>query len=144
MITAHHGSSMILALVCTAFMVMLCTNFWKTASLLSDLACKRESYEQRFRATEGLLNCGIASAQHNFTSTTLFFSAWPIGDQRVYEGRVEVAAKKDEAVVTAHLLHKQETVCSLRCVVQELHSDVSDSSEDKPSMRVMGWENVCL
>lgn len=122
------GSTLYMALMCTTFIVLLCTHFWQTTALINDLARKRESYEQRLKATEGLLKYGIAVSKKYledpkkdkaFISEDLLFPDWPVGDSRSYEGKIHLNRVDDRIMIRACLYTTNRCVTALRCTVSK-------------------------
>lgn len=124
-----NGSSLLLALFCTTFLVIMCANFWKVATLVHALSHAKQLHEQRFRATEGILTWGIAVAKHKFESDKRIFRGWPVGDFRSYDGLLELSKNNNEMTLYAQLILDKEVVCSLSCILCK-HIQAEDECEN--------------
>ena len=124
-----NGSTILLVVFITTAIITLSTMIWRSSMLSLDVALKRHQYEQLHKATEGLLNLGIALCKENKTklkkkqqSYTCALSSWIQIDGTAHDGTITIAYNEHFGVEA--VLKKADTpIFKFSCSLREQNDD---------------------
>src|ERR1700722_13718357 len=107
------GTSLLMVLLVTSILSVVITSVWRTTTYTFDIAVQRARHESRFRATQGLLNYGIALCSENFDQliqednefTQLF--DWPESNQLKFKGELLIPPDNESCIIHVLLLENK-------------------------------------
>ena len=124
------GSAILIVVLVMSAVMIVCLNMWRATALTTDLACKRQEREQRFRIAEGVLNYGIALCKERFESLKILAKAgektieldvgkWEVKGQPPYNGRLEVLLKGKTVQLTASIIAEATCAFAVGCNLEQ-------------------------
>jgi hypothetical protein len=132
------GSIIIFIIILLSALGICVAGVWHSMVFALRISHKRQLYEQRYRATEGLLIYGIALCKQNWeqinnTSASLeskvCIPSWPSGDGQSYDGLLTIKQlEPDHIKIRAALLKGPVEVCALSCSLKKETIEGSDES----------------
>ena len=133
------GSALIMVIACMALLCLTGANLWHSSWYAADIVYKKQGYEQRLQAAQGLVTYALAVCKEqasdwiaqNITTWNKNFEQWPCGDHRNYAGSVRIERNNTTLNVHAALIFEAKEVLVLECSV------ITAANND---LVVQGWQ----
>jgi len=121
------GSAILTVILMMSAIIFCGFNLWKSTVLTTDLVLLRQAREQKMRATEGVLNYGIALCTKHFTSLlehekknwSLNAGRWLVSNETTYVGQLTIQTKGEAIHLLASLLLDDACIFGMECVVAQ-------------------------
>jgi len=108
------GSTVLIVVFVMSALIICYATVWHSISFFSDMAIKKQEYEQRYRIADGILKSGIVFCKKRYDYLkklltpqnpvlSMDMGFWKIDDMVGYDGKVIISFKKDlhiQAVVS--------------------------------------------
>ncbi len=137
------GSSILMVILLTAVATIAFTTVWQSSMFTLDVALQRLAYEQRYHATCGILNYGIAVCKNRFDELskheiTMSVQPWPADMLQECSGHLIMKPTSDGVVVQGKLQENNTVVCALSCRVHELPIN---NNPDMKTLAISEWRH---
>ena len=131
---SKNGSTVVLLLVISTFIMMVATVALRSGTLLYELALDRVAHFKQLRASQALAYYGISYCKtirgSKSQSHSLSFNHWPSPDG-AYEGNISIESKEKGYSITTMLTKKGEEINMVRVEI----------GQQKGVWRIVSWQN---
>ncbi len=150
--TTQSGSTIIAILLIMTAIVIIATNILRSSSFMHDISLRRSQNEQVFRATEGLLNFGIALAINHYQAFTLSkkkdwlfeIGSWPPHSKKLHEGTLHIQISGSDFTICAQLSKMNQPLYTLSCTLHtQQNAELSGQKElVKKQFVISNWKII--